>query len=194
MKAREDQAESFSRFGIFVRRFQIPNVLTTIRILLIPVFLIFLFSGDRWLALAAFVVLMITDQTDGFLARRYRVITDFGKIADPIADKALMLSALISLNLLGDLWWSVTIIIFLREMGITLWRMVLLSRGRVVPASRGGKLKTVLQTVAVALFIAPLPSWGSWVSTPIMALALCVTVVTGIQYIVDASVADKANS
>lgn len=186
-----------SQFGHAVHRFNVPNVLTTIRIVLIPVFVWLLAAagpldgtrdldhGLRWWALIAFCVLMVTDQLDGFLARRYEVITDYGKLADPIADKALMISAMVTLNILGDLWWSVTVIIVVRELGITVWRMVLARRGKVVPASKGGKLKTVLQTLAVAMVIAPLPDWTDWLTYPLVALAVLVTVVTGIQYLLD---------
>jgi CDP-diacylglycerol--glycerol-3-phosphate 3-phosphatidyltransferase len=186
-----------SQFGHAVHRFNVPNILTTIRIVLIPVFVWLLAAagpldgtrdldhGLRWWALIAFCVLMVTDQLDGFLARRYEVITDYGKLADPIADKALMISAMVTLNILGDLWWSVTVIIVVRELGITVWRMVLARRGKVVPASKGGKLKTVLQTLAVAMVIAPLPDWTDWLTYPLVALAVLVTVVTGIQYLLD---------
>lgn len=187
---------TLSSFGRFVRRFNVPNVLTTIRILLIPIFLwviagtgdwpdVAVERSDRWIALIVFIVLMFTDQLDGFLARKYQVITDFGKLADPIADKALMLAAFVSLNVLGELWWTVTIVIFIREFGITLWRLVLARRGLVVPASKGGKLKTVLQTAAVALYIMPLGGVVEWLGHIVMALALAVTVVTGVQYILD---------
>ena len=187
-------ANQRSSFGRLVRAVSLPNVLTCVRILLIPVFLwLILSSGDwqdggsalthRWWALASFILLMFTDQLDGFLARKYEIITDFGKLADPIADKALMISALVSLNILGDLWWWVTIVIVVRELGITVWRMVLARRGNVVPASKGGKLKTVLQTLAVTLYILPLSGAWDWAAHVAMAAALIVTVVTGIQYL-----------
>lgn len=186
-----------SPFGRFVRRFSLPNVLTVVRILLIPLFVwLIMGSGQweiaghpdvarRWWALVVFVVLMFTDQLDGFLARRYRVITDFGKLADPVADKALMISALVTLNLLGELWWSVTVIIVVRELGITLWRFVLARRGKVVPASRGGKVKTVLQTLAVALFILPFGGVVTTIAAVVMGIAVVQTVVTGVQYLRD---------
>lgn len=193
---RNTQPDTLSAFGRFVRRFNVPNVLTTIRILLIPIFL-WAIAGtgtwqddaaaraDRWWALVVFLLLMVTDQLDGHLARKYEVITDFGKLADPIADKLLMLAAFISLNLLGELWWTVTAVIVVRELGITLWRLVLARRGLVVPASKGGKLKTVLQTLAVALYIMPLAGAVAWIGHGVMALAVAVTVVTGLQYLVD---------
>lgn len=193
---RNTQPDTLSAFGRFVRRFNLPNVLTTIRILLIPIFLwtiagtgewqdVDAARADRWWALVVFLLLMVTDQLDGYLARRYEVITDFGKLADPIADKLLMLAAFISLNLLGELWWTVTAVIVVRELGITLWRLVLARRGLVVPASKGGKLKTVLQTLAVALYIMPLAGPVAWIGHGVMALAVAVTVVTGLQYIAD---------
>lgn len=206
-EAVEPRIPQRSAFGAFVRSVSLPNVLTCIRIVLIPLFVwLVLTSGDwqnhsehinqhinnsneyarRWWALGIFALLMFTDQLDGFLARRYEVITDFGKLADPIADKALMIAAFVSLNLLGELWWSVTIIIMIREFGITFWRMVLARRGRVVPASQGGKLKTVLQTVAVGMFLAPFMGLFHSFAIAVMAIAVVVTVVTGAQYLLDA--------
>ena len=196
---RKTQPEALGAFGRFVRRFNVPNVLTTIRILLIPIFL-WAIAGtgawgdggaartERWWALVVFLLLMVTDQLDGYLARKYEVITDFGKLADPIADKLLMLAALLSLNFLGELWWSVTAIIVVRELGITLWRLVLARRGLVVPASKGGKLKTVLQTLAVGLFIMPV-SWLFWPAWILMIAAIAVTVWTGVQYLLDSRTA-----
>ncbi|OFT89671.1 CDP-diacylglycerol--glycerol-3-phosphate 3-phosphatidyltransferase [Corynebacterium sp. HMSC28B08] len=195
-----------SSFGRVVHRLSLPNVLTTVRIVLIPLFLWLILSSDhwaqaghadkvtRWWALIVFVLLMFTDQLDGFLARKYEVITDFGKLADPIADKALMISALVSLNILGELWWWVTAVIVFRELGITVWRVVLARRGRVVPASKGGKLKTVLQTLAVALYILPAAGALTWVAHIVMGLAVVVTVVTGVQYLLDSREQARAGS
>lgn len=186
-----------SAFGTFVHRWNVPNVLTCVRIALIPVFLWLLLTSAgwanantealslRWWALGAFLLLMFTDQLDGALARKYAVITDFGKLADPIADKALMISALVSLNLLGELWWWVTAVIVVRELGITVWRMALVRRGIVVPASKGGKLKTVLQTIAVAMYIAPFTGMFQTIAVAVMIIAVVQTVVTGVQYILD---------
>lgn len=185
-----------SPFGRFVSRTSLPNVLTCVRILLIPLFLWLILHTFGWQdggqpqstrswALVVFLVLMFTDQLDGFLARKYELITDFGKLADPIADKALMISALVSLNVLGELWWWVTGVIVARELGITVWRMVLARKGRVVPASKGGKLKTVTQTAAVALYILPVAGAVTWAAHIVMAIAVAITVVTGIQYLLD---------
>lgn len=172
----------------------IANVLTVIRILVVPVFLVVFFHGgghDTVWRIAAFVVFalaMYTDKLDGDLARSRGLITDFGKIADPIADKAQMGAALIALSVVGDLWWWVTIVILAREIGITLWRLAII-KDRVVPASRGGKLKTVTQTVAMAMFILPLPHVFWPVSWAVMGAALVLTVWTGIDYIVKAHAA-----
>ena len=168
----------------------LPNALTVLRILGVPVFLWLLLqeggedAGWRWWAFGVFALLMITDKIDGDLARSRNLVTDFGKIADPIADKALMIGALVGLNIIELLPWWITAIIVVRELGITLWRVVQLRRGNVVPASKGGKLKTVAQSLAVALFLMPL-AWLFWPAWIVMIIAVAITVVTGIQYIVD---------
>jgi len=169
----------------------IANVLTGIRFVLVPVFLAALFVGDghettwRIVAFAVFAVAVITDHLDGALARSYGMVTEFGKLADPIADKALIGAALIGLSLLGDLAWWVTTVILVRELGVTLLRLAVLRRG-VIPASRGGKLKTLVQAVAIGLFIMPLS--GVWMTSAwiIMLAAVVLTVLTGIDYFVSA--------
>lgn len=168
----------------------LPNLLTVLRIALVPVFTVVLVVGAdrvglRLLAVGLFVVAAATDQLDGWLARRWDQVTDVGKILDPIADKLLMGSALVVLSALGELWWWVTVVIVVREVGITVMRFFLL-RYAVLPASRGGKLKTVLQSAAIGLFLLPLDhlplvvTWAAWVT---MAAALVVTVVTGADYV-----------
>jgi len=174
-----------------VRVVNLANLLTGMRIALVPVFLAALFAEDghntvmRIVAFAVFAVAVITDRIDGQLARSYDMVTEFGKLMDPIADKLLIGAALIGLSLLGDLPWWVTIIILVREIGITVLRFAVLRRG-VIPASRGGKLKTLVQAVAIGLFIMPLPGlWhtGAWV---IMWAAVVLTILTGIDYVVSA--------
>ena len=171
----------------------IANVLTVVRILLVPFFIWFLLLDDgraglfRWLAVLTFVVAIY--KLDGDLARSRGLITDFGKIADPIADKLLIGSALVLLSVLGELWWWVTVVILVREVGITLLRFAVIRYG-VMPASRGGKIKTVVQTVAILLFLIPLQAlvgdWAWWVAAAVMAAAVAITVVTGVDYIVQA--------
>ena len=164
----------------------LPNVLTSLRILFIPVFVWLVLAEHQWWAFGLFAVLMATDKLDGDIARARGLITDFGKIADPIADKALMTAALVSLNIIGVLPIWITVVILVREFGITLWRMWMLRNGKVVPASKGGKLKTVLQALAVALYLCPLPSWMDIPSYVVMLVAVAVTVVTCVQYLMDA--------
>jgi CDP-diacylglycerol--glycerol-3-phosphate 3-phosphatidyltransferase len=174
----------------------IANILTITRLALVPVFLVLLLhAGGRetlWRlgAAAVFMIASFTDRLDGQLARDRGLITDFGKIADPIADKALMGSALVALSALGQLWWWVTIVILVRELGITLLRFWVIKYG-VIAASRGGKLKTLLQALAIWIYLLPLAAtpglaWLTWVSAVIMAAALGVTVVTGADYVVEA--------
>jgi CDP-diacylglycerol--glycerol-3-phosphate 3-phosphatidyltransferase len=175
----------------------VANMLTMIRLVLVPGFVLLLVHGDghdpawRSVAWAAFAVAMITDLFDGELARRYGLVTDFGKIADPIADKAIMGAALIGLSGLGDLPWWVTIVVLVRELGITVLRFWVIRHG-VIPASRGGKLKTLTQGVAVGMYIliltGPLASIRAW----IMAAAVILTVATGVDYIRQAIVLRRA--
>ena len=175
----------------------VANLLTMVRLLLVPGFLLLLVHGDghdpawRSFAWAAFAIAMITDLFDGELARRYGLVTDFGKIADPIADKAIMGAALVGLSGLGDLPWWVTIVILVREVGITLMRFWVIRHG-VIPASRGGKLKTLTQGVAVGMYIlvltGPLASIRAW----LMGIAVVLTVGTGLDYVRQAIVLRRA--
>ncbi|WIM66810.1 CDP-diacylglycerol--glycerol-3-phosphate 3-phosphatidyltransferase [Corynebacterium breve] len=171
--------------------FNLPNVLTSMRILFIPVFAWLALTQQWWWAFGVFVALMITDKLDGDIARARGLVTDFGKIADPIADKALMITALISLNIASTLPWWMTIVIVIRELGITFWRMALLRQGKVVPASKGGKIKTTLQAVGVGMYLCPLPDWMDIPTYLVMLLAVVVTVVTGVQYLIDGQRANR---
>ena len=180
----------------------IPNALTVLRILMVPLFLVFLLADGgndvtlRWWALVVFLVAMFTDFVDGYLARRNNLITNFGKIADPIADKSLMAAALIGLAIIVELPWWVPVIILVREFGITVLRFFMI-RIAVMPASRGGKIKTVLQTAAIGLFLLIFPLSAvvpsvvyvillvfAWI---IMTAAIVVTIVTGVDYCVQAA-------
>jgi CDP-diacylglycerol--glycerol-3-phosphate 3-phosphatidyltransferase len=166
----------------------IPNLLTMLRLLIVPVFALLLLADGghdpKWrsVAWAAFAVAMITDLFDGELARRMDLVSDFGKIADPIADKAIMGTALVALSALGDLPWWVTIVILVREIGITLMRFWVIKHG-VIPASRGGKIKTLTQGIAVGMYVlvltGPLATARAW----LMGVAVVLTVVTGLDYI-----------
>jgi CDP-diacylglycerol--glycerol-3-phosphate 3-phosphatidyltransferase len=169
----------------------VANALTALRLVLVPVFGWLLLAGGghqpglRILAAAVFAVAAVTDRIDGELARRRGLVTDVGKIADPIADKALMGTALVGLSILGELPWWVTVVVLVREIGITLLRFVVIRHG-VMPAGRGGKAKTVLQAVAITLYLLPLPAGWRAVAGVVMAVAVIVTVVTGVDYVVKA--------
>ena len=177
---------------VHVSPWNIANAFTVARLLLVPVFAWLLLRGDgqdptgRVAAFVTFAVAVATDRIDGDLARRRGLITDFGKIADPIADKALIGAALVILSALGELSWWVTVVVLAREIGITVLRFVVIRHG-VMPASRGGKAKTVLQSVAIGLYVLPLTGAGEIVAAAVMALAVLVTVITGLDYLVRAA-------
>ncbi|GAA0942987.1 CDP-diacylglycerol--glycerol-3-phosphate 3-phosphatidyltransferase [Pseudonocardia zijingensis] len=175
----------------------IANVLTGVRLLLVPVFLLVLFVEDgtdvgwRLAATGVFVLAAITDRFDGELARSRGLVTAFGTIADPIADKALTGSALIGLSVLAQIPWWVTIVIMARELGITVLRFWVLRLG-IIPASRGGKLKTLFQAIAIGLFLLPLPElvgaadavWAlRWA---VLGIAILLTVGTAVDYVLRA--------
>ncbi|WP_406441254.1 CDP-diacylglycerol--glycerol-3-phosphate 3-phosphatidyltransferase [Streptomyces sp. NBC_00631] len=166
----------------------VANLLTMLRLVLVPGFVALMLADGgydpawRSLAWAAFAIAMITDLFDGHLARTYNLVTDFGKIADPIADKAIMGAALICLSGLGDLPWWVTIVILARELGITLMRFVVIRYG-VIPASRGGKLKTLTQGIAVGMYVLALTGWLATLRFWVMAAAVVLTVVSGLDYV-----------
>lgn len=171
----------------------VANLLTMLRLLLVPGFVALMLADGgydpawRSLAWAAFAIAMITDLFDGHLARTYDLVTDFGKIADPIADKAIMGAALICLSALGDLPWWVTAVILGRELGITLLRFLVIRYG-VIPASRGGKLKTLTQGVAVGMYVLALTGWLATLRFWVMAAAVVLTVATGLDYVRQAMV------
>ena len=181
----------------------IANIITVVRILLAPLFvwLVLLDGGEhgiwRFIAAALFIAAIATDGLDGALARKRNLVTNSGIILDPIADKILIGGALIALALVAELPWWVVIVILAREVGITLFRLMALS-DRVIPASRGGKLKTVLQAVTLSSWL--VPTWlllGSWVFTlnwVLMGAVIVVTVVTGLDYLVKGLRSPKAVS
>jgi CDP-diacylglycerol--glycerol-3-phosphate 3-phosphatidyltransferase len=179
----------------------LPNALTTLRIVMVPFFAWALLYDDgqsvlwRTVAYVIFALAMITDKIDGDIARSRNLVTNFGKIADPIADKALTGMAFVGLSLIGELWWWVTVVVLVREWGITALRFWVIRHG-VMAAGRGGKLKTLLQTFALGLLILPLllleGGWDVvgtalwWLACALMAAAVVVTVVTGADYVVKA--------
>jgi len=179
------------------KMFNLPNSITALRILMVPIFIWLLVnssaafsSTNRWFALGVFVLAISTDGLDGFIARRRGLVTNLGIILDPIADKALIGGALVTLSALGAVEWWMTALLLVRELGITFYRFAVI-RKRIVAASGGGKLKTVLQSVTVGLLIAPMahfwPGWYENVTTGLLYVTLLVTVYTGLQYLVAAT-------
>ncbi len=180
----------------------VPNALTTLRILMVPFFgwALLVDGGDsvlwRCVAWGIFVAAMITDKIDGDLARKYNLVTNFGKIADPMADKAITGMAFIGLSIIGELWWWVTIVILVREWSVTIMRLSV-AKHVVIAAAQGGKIKTVLQTVALAGLLLPLRSFDGtfgavtevlwWGFAAVMAAALAATVWTGLEFFRDAN-------
>jgi len=172
---------------------QLPNAITIVRILCAPFFVWMLLADDgadgplRWWAAVLFIVAIATDGIDGYLARRHDIVTDLGKLLDPIADKALTGCAFVCLSILGELDWWITILVLVREVGITVHRLLVVS-DHVVAAAWMGKLKTVAQ--AVALSLALLPLWtiaGEWihvVNAVAMTIAVLLTVASGVDYVV----------
>ena len=182
----------------------VPNVITVVRILFAPAFIVLLLiaganieSPLRWWAAGLFIFGMATDGVDGWLARRYDAVSNFGKLMDPIADKVLPGSALVVLSVLGELPWWVTLLILAREVGITVWRMVELGDNVVVAASWAGKVKTVLQFIAISCALVPLsPVVGDWYDTlnvVLMTLATIATLSSGLDYLVAAARARRAS-
>ena len=176
-----------------VSNWNIPNVLTALRVVMVPVFAWVLLAhaqdpAMRWVATAVFLIAIATDALDGRIARKYNLITDFGKLWDPIADKALTGMAFVGLSILHELPWWITGIILVREWGITALRWVIIKYG-VMAANRGGKLKTVMQSVALALFLPGLqflPAFWGVIAWICMIVAFALTVLTGVDYLREA--------
>lgn len=172
---------------------QLPNTITIVRILFAPVFLWMLLADAgaggplRWWATVLFVVAIATDGIDGAIARRYDIVTDLGKLLDPIADKVLTGAAFVGLSILGELPWWITIVVLVREVGITVYRFAVVS-DHVLAAAWMGKLKTVAQAVALALALAPLAAivgdWVLWVNGVTMTIAVLLTIASGVDYVV----------
>ncbi|MHB1063386.1 MAG: CDP-diacylglycerol--glycerol-3-phosphate 3-phosphatidyltransferase [Georgenia sp.] len=172
----------------------IANILTMLRIVMVPVFAVIFLQGTTATRIAATVVFLLaaaTDKLDGSIARARGLVTDFGKLADPIADKALVITAIVLLSVEGLLPWWVTVVIIVRELAITVLRDYLKRRGYVMAASRGGKLKTSLQIVFIGLLLVPWPDLVSsgiadavaLVAWVIVLIAVAVTVLTGLDYL-----------
>ena len=177
-----------------VSNWNVPNILTAARIVMVPIFawVLLAYPQDptmRWVATGIFLVAIATDALDGNIARKYNLVTDFGKLWDPIADKALTGMAFVGLSILAELPWWITVIILVREWGITILRWAIIKYG-VMAANRGGKLKTVMQSVALAMFLPGLqfmPAVWDVVAWIAMILAFVLTVLTGLDYLREAN-------
>ncbi len=170
----------------------IANIVTVIRILLAPVFIVLLLEDGgrdgylRYIAAILFIFAIVTDSVDGLLARQRNLVTDLGKLIDPIADKVLTGGALVGLSILGEIPWWITTVILVREIGITVYRFIAL-RDRVIAASWLGKVKTVAQAVAISFALFPfwqfLGGWINWVNAVLIVIALVLTVFSGVEYL-----------
>jgi CDP-diacylglycerol--glycerol-3-phosphate 3-phosphatidyltransferase len=171
-----------------VKKLFSPNAITIARIALIPfgVYAIFKYGGDdsTWqiIAWCIYFLLGLSDLLDGHLARATNQVSELGKFLDPVADKALIGSAMISLSILGRFPWWITAVILAREIGITLFRLAVI-KGGVIPANRGGKIKTTFQSFGVGFFMLPLPESLYWFRDGFMAIAIALTIVTGVNYV-----------
>ncbi|EHR62195.1 CDP-diacylglycerol--glycerol-3-phosphate 3-phosphatidyltransferase [Saccharomonospora cyanea] len=191
-------ADDVGRTSATVPTLNVANMLTMLRLVLVPVFVVALFAGDvpdgsegldvspwRYVATAVFALAAVTDRLDGWVARRYGLVTDFGKIVDPIADKALIGAALLGLSVLGELPWWITAVILGREIAVTALRFWVIRHG-VIPASKGGKAKTLAQVAAIGVVLLPLPVQAEPVEWGLLGLAVVLTVGTGVDYLVRA--------
>jgi CDP-diacylglycerol--glycerol-3-phosphate 3-phosphatidyltransferase len=183
-----------------VSNWNLPNVLTSLRIVMVPFFgwALLVDGGDsvawRTVACALFVVAMITDKIDGDIARARGLVTNFGKIADPIADKAITGMAFVGLSIVGDIWWWVTIVVLVREWGVTLLRLSLL-KDVVIAAAWSGKVKTTLQALALGLLCLPLRQVDGALEVPglvvfyiaqvLLAGAVAMTLWSGYEFVRD---------
>lgn len=182
----------------------VPNTITVVRIFFAPVFIWLLLSAGpdlaspaRWWGAIIFIVGLGTDGIDGAIARKYNVVSEFGKLMDPIADKVLTLGALVTLSILNELPWWVTILIAVREIGITVYRFFMLS-DHVIAASSAGKLKTIMQFVAISFALLPLApivgDWYNWFNVVTMTLATVLTLWSGYEYVRDGIRAQRSGA
>jgi CDP-diacylglycerol--glycerol-3-phosphate 3-phosphatidyltransferase len=174
----------------------LPNAITIARILAVPFFIWSLVAVSnnesplRWVSELIFIVIMASDGIDGAIARKRGIVTDLGKLLDPIADKALLGGALVTLSVLGEIAWWVTIVILVRELGITIYRLIVVNQ-EVIAASAGGKMKTIFQGIMVGFIVSPLTAWFpfDWyrlLEDSLVLISVALTVYSGLQYLVAA--------
>ena len=172
---------------------QLPNAITIVRILCAPVFLWMLLADGgvdgplRWWAAVLFIVAIATDGVDGYLARKHQIVSDLGKLLDPIADKVLTGFAFVGLSILAELPWWVTIVVLVREIGVTIYRFMVVS-DHVLAAAWMGTLQTVARALALSLALLPLASvvgdWIIWVNIVTMWIAVILTIASGIDFVI----------
>ena len=165
----------------------LPNKLTILRIIAIPVFIVVLLMGHRYIATVIFIAAALTDMLDGHIARKYNMVTNFGKLMDPLADKLLVMSALLLLVQLGNVAGWMAVVILAREFSVTGLRQVAASEGIVIAAGVTGKVKTILQMIAIPLLL--LDNWpGCYIGMPLDQIflwaAVIMTIISGTEYIV----------
>ena len=174
----------------------LPNAITIARILAVPFFIWSLVAVSnnesplRWVSELIFIVIMASDGIDGAIARKRGIVTDLGKLLDPIADKALLGGALVTLSVLGEIAWWVTIVILVRELGITVYRLIVVNQ-EVIAASSGGKMKTIFQGIMVGFIVSPLTAWFPYdwyrlLEDSLVLISVALTVYSGLQYVVAA--------
>lgn len=174
----------------------LPNAITLARILAVPFFIWSLVSVSndesamRWVSVLIFIIIMASDGVDGAIARKRGIVTDLGKLLDPIADKALLGGALVTLSILGEIAWWVTIVILVRELGITVYRLIVVNQ-KVIAASSGGKIKTIFQGVMVGFIVSPLTAWFPYdwyflFEDGLVLTSVVLTVYSGLQYVIAA--------
>lgn len=184
-----------------VSNWNVPNALTTLRIVMVPFYgwALLVDGGEsvlwRTVAFVIFTLAMVTDKIDGDIARKHNLVTNFGKIADPIADKALTGMAFIGLSIIGEIWWWVTVLVLLREWSVTFMRLSI-AKHVVLAANASGKLKTVLQAIALGMLTLPLREvegalevpglvlW--WIAVVLLAAAVVMTMYSGYEFFRDA--------
>jgi CDP-diacylglycerol--glycerol-3-phosphate 3-phosphatidyltransferase len=170
-----------------MKTMNLPNKLTVLRVLLVPIFVFFLLQADKhpafqWIALVIFIAACLTDTADGQIARKYNLVTDFGKFMDPLADKLLVCSALVCLVELERLPAAIVIVILSREFIISGFRLVAAEKGRVIAAGMWGKIKTVFQMIMTILLIADIDALKG-IAVFAMWAALALTIISLVDYL-----------
>ena len=171
-----------------IPKFITPNLITVLRVAFVPVgaFALFKNGGDdpmwQYISWTIFFILGLSDILDGKLARSRGAVTELGKFLDPVADKLMLGTAMVSLSILGRMPWWITVVILTREIGVTILRLSVLKRG-VIPANKGGKIKAMMQSFGVGFYVLPLSPSLFWFRDGFMYIAIILTILTGVYYV-----------